>query len=99
MRWVALVGVATARFAGLPGTLGLAVVSVFVSVIGQVGDLIESALKRRFGVKDSSNLIPGHGGVLDHLDSLITASVAALVIGTLRSGQGRAAEGVLVWQW
>ncbi|MGV2979083.1 phosphatidate cytidylyltransferase [Camelimonas sp. ID_303_24] len=57
----------------------LVVVSVLASVVGQGGDLAESALKRRAGVKDSGALIPGHGGVLDRLDGFwaVTALVAA----------------------
>ena len=51
-----------------------AVVAVFIAILAQIGDLIESAIKRVAGVKDSSKLIPGHGGVFDRVDGLIFAS-------------------------
>jgi phosphatidate cytidylyltransferase len=66
--------------APVPGLLAMAVAALVVSAVSQLGDLFESALKRRADVKDSSALIPGHGGLMDRLDGFIPASLATLVL-------------------
>lgn len=55
-------------------------ISIFISIAGQVGDLVASKLKRTYGLKDYGNIFPGHGGVLDRLDSAIFAALALLLI-------------------
>ena len=60
--------------------LWVPVIALVLSVFSQIGDLFESFIKRRFGVKDSSRLIPGHGGVMDRVDGLVFACFAAFLI-------------------
>ncbi|QQO22077.1 phosphatidate cytidylyltransferase [Bradyrhizobium diazoefficiens] len=82
---------------GIGKTVPLLLVSATLSVVSQAGDLFESAVKRRFGVKDSSHLIPGHGGLLDRLDGFVAAVLTAWIIGFLRHGVHSAGSGLMVW--
>jgi phosphatidate cytidylyltransferase len=86
-------------FAGLGlGKAGpLLLLAGALSVASQLGDLFESAVKRRFGVKDSSHLIPGHGGLMDRLDGFVAAVVVAAIFGLLRHGVDGVGRGLMVW--
>ena len=75
----------------------LVVVAAGLSVVSQAGDLVESSIKRHFGAKDASQLIPGHGGLMDRLDGFLTAVLAAVMVGLLRGGLDGPARGLIVW--
>lgn len=79
-----------------PWWIGLAL-SAAISVLGQLGDLAESAVKRHFRIKDSGDIIPGHGGLMDRLDSLTFGVLLVLLVGALHAGYGSVAEGLLYW--
>jgi phosphatidate cytidylyltransferase len=79
-----------------PWWLGI-VFAAMLSVAGQLGDLSESAIKRRFRVKDSGDIIPGHGGLMDRLDSLTFAVLLLFAIGFARGGLDGVAVGFLQW--
>jgi phosphatidate cytidylyltransferase len=82
---------------GLGKTSALLLLGSALSIASQLGDLFESAVKRRFGVKDSSHIIPGHGGLLDRLDGFVAAVVLAAVLGLLRGGVDGVGRGLMVW--
>jgi phosphatidate cytidylyltransferase len=82
---------------GLGKTGPLLLLGAVLSIASQLGDLFESAVKRRFGVKDSSHIIPGHGGLLDRLDGFVAAIVLAAILGFLRHGADGVGRGLMVW--
>jgi phosphatidate cytidylyltransferase len=82
---------------GFGKTGPLLLLGAVLSIISQLGDLFESAVKRRFGVKDSSRIIPGHGGLLDRLDGFVAAIVLVAIFGILRGGVDGVGRGLMVW--
>ena len=78
--WIGAALVGTAFVLAGHGDWGLVALSPFLAFAGQMGDIAESWIKRRTGVKDSSNLIPGHGGLMDRFDALVGAMVFIMVL-------------------
>jgi phosphatidate cytidylyltransferase len=75
----------------------LLLLGAILSIASQLGDLFESAVKRQFGVKDSSHIIPGHGGLLDRLDGFVAAVALAGIFGLLHGGVDGVGRGLMVW--
>lgn len=92
-----IAGVAVGKFFALDDVVSIGILALVLSAVAQVGDLFESAVKRRFGAKDAGTLIPGHGGFMDRLDGFIAAAAAAAALGILRGGLDSPAQGFLLW--
>jgi phosphatidate cytidylyltransferase len=92
-----IVAIALSGLFGSFNKLAIVIVALLLSVLAQLGDFFESWVKRQFGAKDSSNFIPGHGGVMDRLDGFWAAALAGCLIGLLRGGFDAPARGLLVW--
>jgi phosphatidate cytidylyltransferase len=82
---------------GLARTGPVLLLAACLSIASQLGDLLESAIKRHFGVKDSSHIIPGHGGLMDRLDGYVAAIVMAAIFGILRGGMDGVGRALMVW--
>lgn len=84
------------QFEAIRPSFALLFLGLILAAISQLGDLFESWMKRCFGAKDSSNLIPGHGGLMDRVDGFIATAVFAAILGVLRAFP-TPAEGLFHW--
>ncbi len=90
-------GISVAMFAGIENLAAIGLTAFVLSIASQVGDLLESAIKRQFNVKDASWIIPGHGGLMDRLDGFVVASIVAVLIGLAHGGIATPGRGLLDW--
>lgn len=86
--WVAAAGVGAAFMAFTENGVFVILLSMLTALASQMGDIAESALKRSVGVKDSSDLLPGHGGLFDRVDGVLGASVFMLAVAQITHGPG-----------
>jgi phosphatidate cytidylyltransferase len=91
-----IVAIAFQIYGGKGGVTLLPLLAAILAVVEQAGDILESSLKRRYGVKDSGTLIPGHGGVLDRADGLMAVAMVAAAAGWLRD-PASPGTGLLAW--
>ncbi len=98
MAGAAAFGAIFARTSGLSDLAWLAVLGAVLAFVSQGGDLFESSVKRRFGVKDSGTIIPGHGGIMDRVDGMVAAALFGAMVGVSRSGFDNVAAGLLEWR-
>ena len=87
-----IVGLVTALIIGSDRIWQIVLLSGALAIVEQIGDMAESLAKRRFGVKDSGSLIPGHGGLLDRLDGMLAVVVAVAILSLVTGGS------VLTWR-
>ena len=90
MCWAAVASALMGLIFRLGETISLALIGVGIAVVDQAGDLLESAAKRRAGVKDSGRLIPGHGGLLDRIDGFVACLIAVALVRLAAGGD---------WPW
>lgn len=91
-----LLGLAAAAWLGATSPTMLAASSIGLAIVSQLGDLAESAAKRAFGAKDASQLIPGHGGLLDRVDGFLFAGLAAAGLALARDA-AHPGHAILIW--
>jgi phosphatidate cytidylyltransferase len=90
-------GLGITPFIATPVSIPLVFIIVLLSIASQAGDLYESALKRWFGAKDTGSIVPGHGGLMDRVDSLTFAAGLAAIIGFGHGGWANIGQGLLIW--
>lgn len=90
-------GLAVSHYGGAPSLAAIVLIILVLSMVSQAGDLFESSVKRRFDAKDSGQILPGHGGLMDRLDGFLVAAAVAALIGLGHGGFAAPARGLMVW--
>ena len=94
----AIIGAVMSFFIPNTSAIYLIMFGGILAVISQIGDLFESYLKRKYDVKDSGGILPGHGGMLDRLDGMLAVAITVFLLLIARSfDKGLTANAVLIW--